>query len=949
MKRILAVFLCAVMIIPAILVPNVSAKEILFAEDYTKAVSVLSHIGIVGDFNTENGGNAYDLVSRAKFAEMVSKALKLKNSSDTIYFSDVKTDHRAYAYVNALVENNIISLANDNLFNPEDIITYEQAAKILVRAMGYGVYAEGAGGYPSGYLKAANRLKLSDGADIGGDIKYADAVMLLFNAMNTGIFDVKSVSNGSADYAQSDDTLLSIYWDIYEDEGYLTEYYGGSMNSKFVSKGEVYIDDTKYKIDLSINPKPYFTNYVEYLYEEKNGTDTVIYIQNDKAQNSGTIIDTEQYISFSGASNTITYYKNNSNATASVSFLRSARVIFNGMPYNGSLKQLFADYFDNKSHRGTIYINNYGDESRNLVVIDAYRAFAIGHFDADGKIYNKYSNTDIIDLDKCEYVNFYGDGDTVIENNIANDNVYMAAVSADSTNVSLVYLRTPVAQGEVTAVTKDGKIVIDEKEYEIDQSILTTLSVPEFGSTCEVYTDEFGYVVYIKESKNAKGFRLAYLMDYMRNSTAFGDYTIKFKLLDQDNRIITAECNDSIIVDGIKRKSADIAKDPTNIFPNIKLTGYDYDIGEQVIRYRTDNDGLIKDIDTAFETDKEKDDEGYTLTKYPDNVYEDIIPGVEKNRKQLRRLSQGGKIITRLDSNVIFTENDSIMFNIPLTDSEGYLMHEYGYYNREGTYLTDQEYIFGKDGEKIKADDSMYSVGYTALTNVYSYFMYAYDCNKDMPYAECIVYHYQVAERMKYLQLVTGFSQGLDSDGIESTFITLMSNSAEVSYPIDNSLLTSTNSDGSTAKIDVGDIVIADSNAKSGKIYNLIKVYDMKTNKIIPNPNKNNNAYENWASGGYVASYIRYMEARQMTKGKVLKRVGTTLYIDWNDDFVYDEIIETTGAAIVVHDNKKSRDGKYFKLGTLADINDFETSGDDYSEILCSLDYAMAVNIFVYK
>ena len=553
-------------------------------------------------------------------------------------------------------------------------------------------------------------------------------------------------------------------------------------------------------------------------------------------------------------------------------------------------------------------------------------------------------------MDNCEYVNFYGDGDAVIDNNIANDNVYMAAVSADGANASLVYLRTPVAQGEVTGVTKDGKIVIDEKEYEIDQSILKTTTVPELGSTCEVYADEFGYVVYIKESKNAKGLRLAYLMDYMRNSTAFGDYTIKFKLLDQDNKIITAACNDSITVAGIKRKCADIAKDPTNIFPNVKAVGSDYDIGEQVIRYRTDDDGLIKEIDTAYETDKEKDNEGYTLTKYPDNVYENILPNIDKNRKQLRRFSQGGKIITRLDSNIIYTEDSSIMFNVPLTDSEGYLMNEKEYFRKEGTYITDQIYVYDDNGNKVKPDDSMYSVGNTSLLNIYSYIMDAYDYDKDMPYAECIVYHYPVAAKMQNLQIVTEFTQGLDADEVPTTFITLMSGSAEKSYSVESHLLSSKDSSGNITKINVGDVVISSFDEKTNKIYELIKVYDMKTDTIYPITTYNGyNAYENWAGGGYIAGYVRYMEARQMTRGRVLKRVGTVLYVDWNDDFVYDEILETNGAAIIVHDNKKSRDGKYFKLGTLADINDFETSGDDYSEILSIMDSGNLINILVYK
>lgn len=950
MKRILALILCAIMAIPFIGANDIYAKDIEFAEDYEMAVSVLKHIGVVDEFNVENGGNAYNPVSRAKFAEMVAKSLKLNNTSDTIYFSDVKNDHRAYNYINALVENSIVSLADDNLFNPDDTITYEQAIKILVRAIGYGVYAEGEGGFPYGYIKAANKLKLTDGKSVSGGLNYSDSVVLLFNALNTGILDSTVISQNSAEYSRSDDTSLSIYWNIHEKEGRLTEFYGGSSESKFVDKDEVCIGGKIYKITDTLNPKPYFTNYVEYLYEKSGDTETVIYLENSKSQNNGTIIDTEQYLSFSSDSNTITYYKNtDSTSTSTIGIARSAKIIFNGVPYDGSLKKLFADKFDNKSHRGTIYINSTESKKNDLIVIEAYRAFVIGHADSDGKIYNKYNSSDIIDTENCDVINFYDNNNTLIENNIADGAVYMAAVSEDKSTVTMIYYRTPVANGKVSTVIKDNKIILDDKEYEIDNAVLNLSPMPNPGSECEIYADSFGYVIYISESKNASGLRLAYVMDYTAKYKDFGEYTLLFKLLDQDNKIITAESAENIIIDGIKRKSSDVTRNPLNILPKVKSVGTSYVMEQQVIRYRTDSDGLIKEIDTSYETAEEKDDEGYTLTQYPDNVYENIISGTSKNRKQLRRVSQGGKVIDRLDSNIFFTQKDTVMFNVPLTDSEGYLMHEQSYFKKEGTYLSNQEYILDENGNKIKPEDSMYSVGYKTLSVVYSYFIDAYDCNKDEPSAEAIVYKYQVAERMSYLHIVKGFYDGLDSDGQEVKYITLISGSGERSFPIEKGLLNVKDADGNTDTIEIGDIVVVDRNEQTDRIYNLTKIYDRESKKITPIVFGGHTAYENWGSGGYVSNYIRYFEARQLTRGKVLKRVGTVLYVDWNNDFVYDELVETAGSTVVVCNSDESNTDKKIKIGSIADIKDFETSGEEYSEILTSFDYGTTINVFVYK
>lgn len=952
MKRILTALLCVFTIISTVGSPAFGVGEIKFSQDYEKAVSVLSYIGIVGDYDTENGGNASDDVTRAKFAEMTAKLLKLDNTSNVTYYSDVKPDHRGYGYINSLVERSIISLSDDNLFNPDDNITYEQAIKIAVRAMGYGVYAEGSGGYPYGYIKIANKLKLTSGVDITKEFKYSDAVALLYKAASEKMCDINAITaDGNIDYAQSDDTVLSAYWELYQGEGRVKGYFGGSMDGGVVKDGEVKIDNTLYDLSDGINPKPYFTNIVEFLYK-KNGNDkgTVIYLENSKSENKGAVIDSEQYSAFNGDTNTISYYKNNSDSLTSVNLPRNVRVVFNGMPYTGSVEKLFAEYFDNNSHRGTIYVNDTDDGTKNLLVIEAYRTFVVSHLDGNDIIYNKYNSADYIETNKCDYLRVYDENGKILEKNFAEGNVYMAAVSKDKKNVSLIYYRVPTLKGTVSTVIRDNKIIIDGTEYKVDNGLVKYSSLPKPGTVCDIYTDSFGYVTAMKEEKNTNNLRLAYLIDFSCEEDAFS-YRFKFKVLDQDGKIVILESNDNIIVDGVKRDNAELAKNLSNYFPEVKVKDNRAVLGQQVIRYRADENNIIKEIDTALTSDAEKEKEGYNLSKYPDNVYENVLTGVEKNKKQLVNVSQGGIAICRLDSNIMFKRDASTtMFNVPLTDSEGYLMHEESYVKKEGTYLTDQEYIYDANGNKIKADDSMYYTGMTTLTGTICYFMDAYDYDKDSPYAETIVYHYPVAERNSSVQMVTGFSEDMDENGDISSMIKLKSGAAEKAYVIDDyGLLTKMDANGNPIKINKGDIVIADLDIKSNKIYNLTKLYDMKENKILPNPSKHYTAYENWGSGGYSSTYTRFLVSGQLSKGKVLKRVGTVLFIDWNDDFVYDEIAETNGAGIIVFDSSEVRQDREFRNGSIADINDFESAGENCSEVLCATNYGSVVNVFVYK
>ena len=944
MKRIISLLLSTLMLVSVLYIPKASAKEVEFAGTYDEAVAVLSHIGIVSDLNTENGGNAYSVVTRAKFAELVAKALNLKSTTDMIYFSDVKSDHRAYTYINALVESNILSLADDNKFNPEDAVTYEQAMKILVCALGYGYHAESNGGFPGGYIMKAQQLKLLKDVTVGDEVKYGDAVMMLFNAVTTEMSDIEKISTDNISYAKSDKTILSVYWNIYKSEGYLTEYYGGSMNSREVEKDEVYVDDTKYKILNTINPNKYFANYVEYFYEEKNDTKTVIYLQNDESNNDGRIIDSEHYVSFSSDQSSIKYYDNNYNSTRDISFERTAKVIFNGMPYTGSLTQLFADYFDNKSHRGTIYITSNNSSAKNVVVINAYRAFVIGDIDSNGKVYNKYNNADILDIEKLTYVNFYDTDNSMIENNIASNNVYTAAVSQDGKCASFVYHRTPTVTGAVSGIMGDGKIVVDSNSYDVDKSVFNSISMPKIGNDCELYVDEFGYVIYIKENNGNADMRVAYLMQLSTPNLL--DTTIKIKLLDQDNKILTLESCEKLIVDRIKYESADIGNNPSIAFADSTLVSGRYVVNHQIIRYRTDADGAVKEIDTAVQSEKEKDNEGYTLTKYKDNPYEKMFEGLSKKRKTVRYCGQGGKALYRLDSNIIFTQADSIMFNVPLTDAEGYLMHNPNYTILDGNLTDGREYTKDENGNKIKAEDYMYSVGFKGMVSGYSYFADAYDYDKDKPYAECIVNNYPVAEIMTNVQLVKEFSEGIDSQGEVTSFITLMSGASEVSYSIEEGLLKK----GTNNEIKPGDVVRTVYDSARGRVYELTKVYDSTTDKIIPySTSTSSTSYENWAAGYANSANITYMIGRQLTKGRVLKRTDSVLYVDWNNDFEYDEIVETKGASIIVCDKNNEKSDQRYTTGSISDIRDFESSGDDFSEVLVSSNVGTIVNVFVIK
>ncbi len=155
----------------AILATSASAFAVTFpdvdeAAAYAPSVDILTSLGIVegddnGKFNPDN------TVTRAEFTKMVVEAIGEGNaaaSSTWTKFTDSQS-HWAAGYIETGVSNGFINGYDDFNFGPDDQVTYEQAVKMLVAAIGYTSYAEMAGGYPGGYLSYGSSLKIINGVN----------------------------------------------------------------------------------------------------------------------------------------------------------------------------------------------------------------------------------------------------------------------------------------------------------------------------------------------------------------------------------------------------------------------------------------------------------------------------------------------------------------------------------------------------------------------------------------------------------------------------------------------------------------------------------------------------------------------------------------------------------------------------------------------------------------
>ena len=181
-----------------------SYPDVATTADYYQAVNELSALGVIAGF--EDGTfKPEENVTRAQITKMVvtalgnqvSSAAEAASGKDT-QFADVPGSHWAAGFVSVGTSSsaqNFINGYSATAFGPEDNVTYAQAIKMLVAALGYSSLAEGAGGWPSGYLKYGYSLGLTTGlSGIGNDqqLNRAQVAVLIDNALKCPI----CVSNG---------------------------------------------------------------------------------------------------------------------------------------------------------------------------------------------------------------------------------------------------------------------------------------------------------------------------------------------------------------------------------------------------------------------------------------------------------------------------------------------------------------------------------------------------------------------------------------------------------------------------------------------------------------------------------------------------------------------------------------------------------------------------------
>ena len=211
MKKVLSIVLSIAMVVclaPTMaFVATTNAQSNAAYSDITGtacegAVNVLSALKVVDGF-TDGTYKPEQTVTRAQMAKLIVTALGVADyaTAKTSKYTDMGAATWAIPYVEYASNLNIVNGVGNGKFNPNGTVTYEQAATMVVRALGYTDQCKEMNGtWPAIYIQKAMALNIFDDVVNGGanGANRGDVAIMLYNALD--LAQVYADADGATHY-----------------------------------------------------------------------------------------------------------------------------------------------------------------------------------------------------------------------------------------------------------------------------------------------------------------------------------------------------------------------------------------------------------------------------------------------------------------------------------------------------------------------------------------------------------------------------------------------------------------------------------------------------------------------------------------------------------------------------------------------------------------------------
>ncbi len=485
------------------------------------------------------------------------------------------------------ITNTQASKAITNVFGASGLpsddapVTYGEAIKELMDALGYTVYAEAEGGYPAGYMILANRENLLDGVALkeGDNLSVAAFARLLRNAIEADIVEAKTFGSGSmGEYAKSGKTPLDEYLHITAHKGQITaDYFRTLTGAPLVRKNQVALENQVFEEGKS-GAKAFFgQKTVAFTKENTAGMDEILYIE---AATATTVLTVDaRNADVDSTTREFRYEKDGKEKTIGID--SGAAFVFNGREKTLTDGNIVPEM-------GTVtLISNTGSDA-DVVVIESYKNKIVETVSPlQKKITFKDGSVLVVDEEDSEKrIEFLGkDGGKTSVDNLSEWNVVSIAQSDDGA-VARAVTSSDTVKGEITELT-DDTAVIEDIVYEVD----TTLpeGTLQLGEEKRYALDFQGRIAAVTDKVSSTNY--GYLLGMHLKSGV--DSTLSVKILTAENEVIGFPCADNLSLSGRPVSTVEFYGDASLRTGNT--------VKKQIVTYETNDFGELTAMNVAID------------------------------------------------------------------------------------------------------------------------------------------------------------------------------------------------------------------------------------------------------------------------------------------------------------------------------------------------------------
>ncbi len=625
MKKFLSLLLVVALAISMMIPMTASAAQFSDVDStyrYYTAVENLAARGIIngmgdGTFAPENP------VKRSEFAKIVCIGVVGTGEVGATAgagFTDVADDHWASGYIKVAAAAGIINGMGDGTFAPDADVTYEQAVKMLVCALGYDAQAQKLGGYPKGYLTIAGSLRLLRSVVDGTVGKAANRGLiakLVDNALNVEVVDPLtgkvSGSVTSTDRTKSDNgQVISI-------NGTTLEYGEESPCKRNQIEIDLGSDNEIFSIEnLKIDPEEYLGKYVTIYYEYDSSRDyqELTKIIPQSRANDEVIVNLNDISEYD---NSYVEYMTEDEEYEEVDVSNDAIIMFNGSPIDTD-KKSFEDILDaNINASGTVrFLDAKGDGDASIVFFMVYDTIVVNNITkAEFKVYDKIKSGNFVILDEDNRsidITFTKDDKPAEFASITTNNVLSIAKNEAGDRID-VLISTNTVNGTISELSGDCMtLVVNNKTYKVAKSYESEAQRLFANDTAvKLFLDAFGMVAFAEISTSASTYKYAYLVGAEAGEGTGNEFNIKLYDVTTSSNItaknLPLDLNKGVRINGEKMTSADEVFDAlleSAALLNVGEAAYDEDEEEftQIIKYSQDGSYVNKIITYTGETDR---------------------------------------------------------------------------------------------------------------------------------------------------------------------------------------------------------------------------------------------------------------------------------------------------------------------------------------------------------